>query len=281
MKFDSNIVVNVNGYDYPIDVIKFNGGELNVNVVNGNKGIRLTSVSEVAITASLKSSDDVMALLLVKDAIDRFFVNENYNIHLTIKYLPYARQDRVCNKGEAHSLRVMCDLINNMNFHTVTIFDCHSEVGASLLNNCHNSSKVFVFSTSRELCNKLRTGDYVLVSPDAGSEKSVLDLAKFFSCDMIRATKRRDVATGKIEHIGLVDPIPENKSFLIVDDIGDGCGTFIPLAQQLGDIHSKVELYVTHGIFSKGFEELDRYFNAIYTTDSFYKGDHENVTVIK
>ena len=36
------------------------------------------------------------------------------------------------------------------------------------------------------------------------------------------------------------------------------------------DYGLNLNLYVTHGIFSKGFDELTRWFDHIYTTDSFF-----------
>ena len=58
---------------------------------------------------------------------------------------------------------------------------------------------------------------------------------------------------------------------MIVDDICDGGGTFVGLGQALkkrgaGDLC----LFVTHGIFSKGFHDLMKYFKHIYFTNSFY-----------
>jgi ribose-phosphate pyrophosphokinase len=56
------------------------------------------------------------------------------------------------------------------------------------------------------------------------------------------------------------------RDFLIVDDICDGGRTFIELAKVLRPLTSgQVKLYVTHGIFSAGFEALaglDRIFVA-------------------
>ena len=56
-------------------------------------------------------------------------------------------------------------------------------------------------------------------------------------------------------------------NYLIVDDIIDGGRTFIELSKELvrkGIDKSQINLYVTHGIFSKGFTELDKHFNKVY-----------------
>ena len=45
------------------------------------------------------------------------------------------------------------------------------------------------------------------------------------------------------------------------------------LAQKLSGkwSRSKVSLYVSHGIFSKGFKDLNAYFDGIYTTNSWLR----------
>ena len=54
---------------------------------------------------------------------------------------------------------------------------------------------------------------------------------------------------------------------LVVDDIGDGMGTFIPLAEELKKSNSAVlpDVYVTHGIFSKGLDILTGLYGKVFT----------------
>lgn len=271
----------VNGIEFESGRITFPGGEINVNFLKDNEELRnISHPRHILIIARLRNSDDIMELLLLKNAVDCWISDHprtsRCHIDLHIPYLPYARQDRVCNKGEAHSLKVMCNLINNLNFDLVIIEDCHSSVGTALLNNCIEMQQEDLLNNSNELKDKLnsKVDNYVIVSPDAGAEKKALKVAQEFGCDMIRATKRRDIATGKILEIGFIDPIPANRSFLIVDDICDGGGTFLPLAGELRLANAnRVELYVTHGIFSKGTQILTDVFDTVYTTDSYYQGE--------
>lgn len=278
------LIIN-EAYEYPVNTMVFNGGEVNVNILKDNKQLRkFSSISTIALMTQLRNAEDIMELILTKDAVDRFCAPRlsQPQIDLVIHYLPYARQDRVCNKGEAHSLVAFTKLVNGMNFDTVVVADCHSPVGTALLNNCTELTQKDIIYGCPDLTNKLRSGAYTLVSPDAGAEKKTLELAKEFNCKMIRATKTRDVATGKIINIGFVDPIPELTNFLIVDDICDGGGTFFPLAEELTTSLNKIELYVTHGIFSKGISGLLEKFDTIYTTDSFWKGSTtDKIKVIK
>jgi ribose-phosphate pyrophosphokinase len=69
---------------------------------------------------------------------------------------------------------------------------------------------------------------------------------------------------------------------MIVDDICDGGRTFIKLAKAIQNQrpNAKIYLVVTHGIFSAGFDELSKWFEGIYTTDSYKHIDNELVKQI-
>lgn len=86
-----------------------------------------------------------------------------------------------------------------------------------------------------------------------------------FGVPVLHATKHRDPETGRLSQFTVPALMPR---VLIVDDICDGGGTFLGLADAI-DFRTELYLYVTHGIFSKGVHELYKRFKAIYTTRSF------------
>jgi ribose-phosphate pyrophosphokinase len=99
------------------------------------------------------------------------------------------------------------------------------------------------------------------------------------------ASKHRDIQSGKIlsTYVPLKDGEHTNNNFLIVDDICDGGRTFIEIAKVIHEIRpkAKVSLAVTHGIFSAGFNELSKYIEHIYCTNSIYNiEDNFNITQI-
>jgi len=126
----------------------------------------------------------------------------------------------------------------------------------------------------------------VLVSPDAGANKKVLKVAQQYKgLDIIYCDKKRDTRTGKITDT-IVHPghgSIRNKKLLIVDDICDGGMTFIKIAEAMNSFGPEaIYLYVTHGIFSKGYQVLfDAGIDKIYTTDSFKQDPYDNVFVVK
>jgi ribose-phosphate pyrophosphokinase len=196
-------------------------------------------------------------------------------------YIPYARQDRVCNDGEALGIRVFCDMINAMKFDKVWGLVPHSDVAPALLNNCNES----IYSLNwdlfiRESISKKNKELLTIVSPDAGAMKRTLKFAQYINSawefektvDVVMADKVRDVRTGQIIKT-TVHSVPyelEGKTCLIYDDICDGGMTFIKLAEALRNLGAKkIILAVPHGIFSKGLIEIAKVIDQIITTNVF------------
>jgi ribose-phosphate pyrophosphokinase len=247
-----------------VKTFKFPGGEWQVELNNKHQ---VTLYETYCIRAFLYNSDDIICLLLTVDALRR--ANKEPKFYLEIPYFPYARQDRVCNNGEALSVKVMADLINNLNCTQVRIYDPHSDVVGALINNVDIMPLERIFAVNSAFHFFLGTQKYDLVSPDAGAEKKVRALANKLSVGAYYAYKSRNTLTGEITSVRFDDDVLR-KNLLIVDDICDGGRTFIQLADRL--IHNgavNVCLYVTHGIFSKGLDILRPHLSHIYCYHTF------------
>jgi len=243
-----------------VQTFNFPGGECQIKLPVGEIGYT------AEVLAILNSSDDILSLLLVVDAVRR--AQPVTRILLTIPYFPYARQDRVCNPGEALSLKVMADLINGLHCHRVIILDPHSDVTPALLNNCQTIPLAQLVAGG-VLASKVQQDDWALVAPDAGAEKKVREVAKRLSTEshaieMFCARKVRNTLTGQIVATELQGNV-QGKKLIIIDDICDGGQTFIELAKVLqAQGAEEIYLYVTHGIFSQGLSVLKPYFKSIY-----------------
>jgi ribose-phosphate pyrophosphokinase len=239
----------------PIESFDFSGGEIHLRL----DAFKLSDT--VQVTALLTDSREIMKLLLTINAIRN--LSPLTSIHLTLPYFPYARQDRVCNPGEAFGAQVVANLINSLDCASVRIIDPHSNVTLSLVRNAQVIAWPDLISgTSLE--SFIKKNKLSLVAPDAGAKEKTAHLAQHLGLPFFVASKKRDPATGKI----LASEIHENISelnLLIVDDICDGGQTFISLAEQLKKQGAQnLYLYVTHGIFSKGFEALTKNFKKIF-----------------
>ncbi len=223
---------------------------------------------KVLVTARVSSSDDIMSVMFVADALDR--IDEVKEKHLFLPFMPYGRQDHIVAPGEALSLEVVARMIVSCGWNRVTVFDPHSDVTAALLG---KEARVI---TNLELVRKVLEGKtgYRVASPDAGAYKKVGKLADELGID--------DVAScGKVR-----DPRPENRGKILrmtvpeadytgldiylIDDIIEGGRTFIGLAQEFkkrGAAHAY--LIVSHPVLSFGDAEVQKHLDGIYTTDSF------------
>ena len=200
-------------------------------------------------------------------------------IELFVPYFPAARQDRVMIPGEPLTVKVYADIINAMGLESVTVFDPHSEVTPALLNNCMViANHVFIEKVIGLIGNEVK-----LISPDGGALKKIYKVSEFLGgAEVVECSKSRNVKTGKLSGFKVYADDLNGADCLIVDDICDGGGTFIGLAEELKNKNAgKLYLAISHGIFSKGFGELGKYFDQIFTTDSIKEIEAEGVTQIR
>lgn len=244
-------------HEHTLKFLGFPGGERHVWLPSGVAG----AGREYTIDARLYSSDGVMDLLLLNDALRRV-VGERAVVNLKMPYVPYARQDRVTVAGEPLSAKVFCTLINSMKFDQVRISDPHSPVTTALLERVEaESAEVFV---KQILALPEFARGVALVAPDAGAHKRVQAMGDSLCVPVVLCGKTRDTQTGRLSKAQVIgDPadIPQ-VPLLVVDDICDGGGTFSMLSAMLKQVvSSELSLYVTHGLYTKGVEPLADYKN--------------------
>ena len=92
LNIDSNFTPCLYASEIEHEFIKFSGGEVHIKIKDKD-----ISHEKITITNRIKNSDDLMKVLITKDALERLGA---VDIQLFIPYLTYARQDRVCANGE-------------------------------------------------------------------------------------------------------------------------------------------------------------------------------------
>lgn len=219
-----------------------------------------TNAAQLRVTATCDNSDEFMQLVMFLDAATRYYIGAD--IHLILPYLPYARQDRVCNEGESLSVAVVANILNSFNLASVAVADAHSDVSLALLKNAINitAAELFKHTLQWERID-------AIIAPDAGAAKKAYALAKMIGAECVVANKVRDTKTGNITSITMDYAAVNGKRVAVVDDICDGGRTFIELSPYLTGAEYKI-LCVTHGIFSKGPELLTNVYDRVFTTDS-------------
>ncbi|MFC3809225.1 ribose-phosphate diphosphokinase [Lacihabitans lacunae] len=258
------------GDEIKFESFTFSGGEPHIKINSD-----FDKSKNITITHRLNSFNDLGLLCLAVDALRRMEAKLDT---LIIPYFPSARQDRVMVRGEALSVKVYADIINGFKFRKVYVFDAHSEVTAAVLNNC----EVITNHKFIEKVIQVTGTEVLLISPDGGALKKIYKVSEFLGgIDVVECSKSRNVKTGKLSGFKVYSEGLQNKDCLIVDDICDGGGTFIGLAEELKNKNAgKLFLAISHGIFSKGFDSLTC-FERVFTTDSFKTLEGEFLTQIK
>jgi ribose-phosphate pyrophosphokinase len=255
----------------------FKGGEPHIKIDPSSLPLRVgTESDEVTITQRIGDFNDVGLLSVTVDALKGLI--PNVKLHLFLPYFPGARQDRLMVKGEPFTAAVYVKLLVNMGFETITSFDLHSDVVGGMFAMTKTrfiqiSNHRFVLEVLKDLYPQRDTKLPILISPDAGSNKKILSLAKYLTqlnkLDVVKCDKTRDVTTGEITNFDVYTDDLNGKDCIIVDDICDGGGTFLGLAKELKNKNcGKLYLVVSHGIFSKDINTLLNVFDKIYTTNS-------------
>ena len=248
----------------PYKLTQFSAGELHPQLQEYDL---LGKIESIIIKPRTYNPSFIVELSLLVNALRDEFP-ESVHFDLDLPYIPYSRQDRVCAVGDAFGLKVFADQLNSLNFRYVIIFDAHSDVSPALINNCINREVKNLFVLNPEFISKYSH----LVAPDAGAYKKVNSIASHFTLPVIPALKTRDTVTGRLSNTVVVTEGVENPTrLLVIDDLVDAGGTFLALGAKLKQAfpHTPIDLYVSHGIFAKGLNGLDKYYDSIYCHNLF------------
>ncbi len=186
-----------------------------------------------------------------------------------IPYFPFGRHDRRRSNQDGLELELALEVAKELNPITL---DPHSDVLGQMRH--IPQSEVVAAWEQLGLTDLTRP---LFVVPDQGATKKALA----WTTNFVQAVKHRDTDTGELSGFGLLDLTRVDRmDCIIVDDICDGGGTFLGLADVLIDAGVKsLTLAVTHGLFTKGtdilFEKFDRIFSTgQYTGDNVIRAKH-------
>jgi ribose-phosphate pyrophosphokinase len=253
--------------DIKYKISKFPDGQQTVDIIS--TVVNIWGFRNIQIISRLNSFTDLELIICANQALKN--IDEQLKIELFVPYFLGARSDRKFVEGGVNYLKqVICPIINSQNFSNVVVMDPHSDVLEACLNNYSKKSNSSLVSYALDDL-KRRAFQTALISPDAGALKKIYDIAKQFNItNVTTALKVRDIVSGEILRTELPKMDLNNiENIFIIDDICDGGRTFTELAKVIKNQTDKpIYLVVTHGIFSAGFTELNKYFSGIYSTNS-------------
>lgn len=262
------IQINADGINIPVRHIEFSDGCSNL-VIEWPEGFKPTVCVNVSVDPKTPGDKVLFEVKMARDYLKHrlqdcafWEINRSIRFGLALPYLPHARADRRFEETNATPLHSFLNALPA--FDVLYLTDPHSDVARQHL---ESEGGITVLVKTQAECFKSMGIDVdevtVLVAPDEGAQNKAIAVThslgvtdlRPFKVPIIQASKVRDPHNGRIlsTHVDCSDL--HGIRCIIVDDIADGGGTFIPLAQKLLEKGAdSVELYVTHGIFAKGLE---------------------------
>lgn len=245
-----------------IETLFFPGGEPHAKIPPALGG-------DVLLFLKLRTWNDTGIAACVIDALSR---NNNVGIlDVFIPYFPGARQDR--SDGFASlTVILMANLLSNSTRAKYHLFDPHSPI----TDNVVWSSSI---QMPADLDVPISEGVVGIIAPDEGAVSRAESFRNTFylGAGFVQCVKHRDSRTGRILDYH-VPELPSTGTYIIVDDICDGGGTFNLLATAFKSTRrgqfSRLEMFVSHGIFSKGLVNIDPRIEKITTTDSWCRDSY-------
>lgn len=218
--------------------------------------------------------DDLFHLAMWNDYIrmenSNFAPEERTKRVVLIPYFPGARADR----GQPFGLGVYATFIRDLELDQIVIFDPHSGMTGDTL---HAAADKLSFVYPHDVLAKY-TSYAGIIAPDKGAVRRAQGVADSLGIPLYTAEKTRNFETGKLSGYELLDMPSDRKSkhlterFLVVDDICDGGGTFVLLADAFRKLRPEgaLDLYVSHGVFSgNAFDNLHTGYDMVATTNSY------------
>lgn len=261
-------LINLEKSDIKYSISRFPDGEVQITLGE------FSHKDEVTIECRITSAEELFILMQVADIL----VRHGMYFDIFIYYLMGARMDRVMDFNRPFTLKMITNILDHLGASTIRIYAPHSNVVHNLFK---NTSTIELLPLKQV---PFKVDNYQIVLPDEGAVKRYLT---YGAKDVVVGEKVRDVETGKILSIKVKNPevIDGKRPLLIADDLCDGGGTFVGLANAIREVKPDIviDIVVSHMVNPKGIENLSKNFNHVYFTNSYkdWKNLPENVTQIE
>ena len=258
-----------------LNIRKFRDGEHKPKILDNIRDCNVFYIHD----SNLNPDEWLAQLITVEDAI------RSSSPHKATYVMPYKRFTRQERKDESRtsiSTRAIAKILNEVHNGVLTI-DIHSEAIPGNFripfDALYSFPTVIAYLKNNypEILN-----DLVVVSPDAGGGKRAEAFAKKVNGkDVVIGYKVRP-EEGKVGKLRLRDF--KGKQVLIIDDILDSGGTLIEASKAARNQGAeRVYAYVTHPLFTKGYEEVINNFKRLFVGNTVNHSDlekYEKVSVI-
>ena len=256
------------------EVFQFADGEIMARCLSNVKG----KICYIVQSTIAPSSDSLFEIFIFVDSLKNAGAKE---IVLITPYYGYSRQDRVAQKGEPITAKIVANLLQSCGISQLISVDLHTQQIQGFFSipvlNVETSELFGEYFVKRFNELGIKHEDVVVVSPDHGSANRGRDVSSVFNNASLAVIDKRRPAPNKSEVTNVVGDC-KDKVCLIVDDIVDTGGTINNAVDALFKKGAR-EVYVaaTHAILSS--QQLDKRIKEFVTTDTVEK-NISGVTVL-
>ena len=255
-------------------VLRFADGEIMARCLSNVKGKTCYIVQSTV----APSSDSLFEIFIFVDSLKNAGAKE---INLITPYYGYSRQDRVAQKGEPITAKIVANLLQSCGISQLISVDLHTQQIQGFFSipviNLETADLFGEYFAKRFKELGIKHKDVVVVSPDHGSANRGRDVCSNFNNASLAVIDKRRPAPNKSEVTNVVGDT-KGKVCLIIDDIIDTGGTINNAVEALFNKGAK-EVYVaaTHAILSH--TKIDPRIKEFVVTDTVEK-DIKNATVL-
>jgi hypothetical protein len=225
----------------------------------------------IEIKCNVRNFDELEILLCLVAALKK---NDFYISNIHFNYLFGMRSDRSFEIGMPNYFRdVIAPIINSLNIPQITFLQPHSLISLACINNAHVENLIIHDALRNEYFAALRIGaDESIGHYDYNLHGCMIKKRTETGIDIVLSKKMKSI----IQHSNV-------KSLLIFDDLCDGGASFIAISGCLKSDFKldNIYLFVVHGLFTKGIDNVANHFDSIITTNSSQDfDDHPKLQVI-
>ena len=258
-----------------MELRRFADGEILCEIRNHIRGEDVFIIQSTCNPAN----ENIMELLVVIDACKRASAGR---ITAVIPYYGYARQDKKPFSRTPITAKLVANMIQAAGTDRVLTMDLHAGQIQGFFDipvDDLRSKPLFVKDLKRS--PMVKSGNALIVSPDAGGVPRARSIAKALNLDIAIIDKRRDRAN-ESEAMNVIGNV-RGKQCIIVDDIVDTGGTLVRGADALlSNGAEEVQAYITHGVLSEGgMATINKSsMGGLTITDSIPQYDNQKVRIL-
>lgn len=202
-----------------VTIQKFNDSEISVKFNESLRGKHLFVFGE--------TTQNLTELIMTLDAAKRSSVSE---ITVVLPYFGYSRQDKREGTRGCIGSKAIAHVLESMGIDRVVSLDLHaSQIQAYFQVPFEHISGIHIFA---DVIRNSGIENPLFVTPDAGGTLRTLNFASTFGNSAIATINKRRDQPGVVSWMELTGDVTD-RNCILIDDIGDTCGTISKAADLL------------------------------------------------